>query len=101
MRCYGTLMFPAVLLPFQFPPLVSFGCLFDFGDTVVFALALHGQPSIYNSVESTTFWLRLSPTVALGMILHSQPSTCCNFSGKFYRGHPSDLEWFFVMSSHG
>ena len=92
MGCYGTLMLPAVPLPFQLPPLVSFGYLFVFGDsTVVLGLVLHGQPLIYNSFESTTSWLGLSPTVASGMIsLYSQPSTCSNFSGIFIVGHPSD-----------
>ena len=92
MGCYGTLMLPAVPLPFSLPPLGSFGCFSVFGDsTVVLGLVLHGQPLIYNSFESTTSRLGLSPTVALGMILHSQPSTCSNLV-VFYRGHPFDLE---------
>ena len=66
------------------PPLVSFVRLFVSGDpTVVLALVLHGQPLVYNMFESITSWLGLSPTVALGVILHSQRSTCKNVSGIF------------------
>ena len=69
---YGTLMLPAVPLPFQLPPLVSFRCLVVFGDSaVVLRLVFHRQPLIYNSFESTTSWLGLPPTVASGMILHT------------------------------
>ena len=78
--CYGILMLPAVPLPFQLPPLVSFGCFICFW---LFYSSFGISPSrsaFYNSFDSTTSWLGLSPTVALGMILHSQPSTCSNFS---------------------
>ena len=58
-------MLPAVPPPFQLPPLVSFRCLFVFGDsTVVLALVLRGQPLIYNSFESTTSWSGVSPAEA-------------------------------------
>ena len=44
--CYGTLIFPAVPLPFQLPLLVTFGCFFVVDDsTVVLGLVIHGQSS--------------------------------------------------------
>ena len=81
MGCYGNLMLPAVPLPFQLPPLVSFGyfiCVWSFYSG--FGI-ISSRSAFYNSFESITSWLGLSPTVALGMILHSQPSICRNFNG--------------------
>ena len=68
---YGTLMLPAAPLPFQLAPLVSCGCFICF---LLFYSSFginSSRPAFYNSFESTTSWLGLSPTVALGMVLHS------------------------------
>ena len=90
--CYRTLMLPAVPLPVQLPPLVSFGCFICFWLFYSsLGLVLHGQ---YNSFDSITSWLGLSPMVALGIILHSQPSTCSHFSGMIVVILPTSSVFF-------